>query len=232
VTRTETRLYAVLTLIGAFAGGVVATQVAASVAMAEGRARTISAEQFVLLDSNGSHRAIMKVASDGTTHLAMYDGMNRNRADFRVTRAGESALGFYDQNGSPRVLVGEALGGRDGIAIYSTGGRQIATLSVSQDNQASLTLYDPNTGKARAGLGTASNGSPELVLFDQNGSDRAEIHVRPNGKPGIVLADENSKSIAGMPMHSASAQPIVEKLSSKHAMTLRMSFEIHVYSSI
>ena len=48
-----------------------------------------------------------------------------------------------------------------------------------------MTLYDPNTGKARAGLGTASNGSPALVLFDQNGSDRAEIHVKPNGKPGI-----------------------------------------------
>jgi hypothetical protein len=207
MTKTETRLYATLTLIGAIVGGAAVTQFFASVAMAEGRARTISAEQFVLLDTNGSQRAVMKVASDGTTHLAMFDGTGRNRADFRVTRAGESALGFYDQNGSPRVLVGEALGGRDGIAIYSTGGRQIATLSVSQDNQASLTLYDPNTGKARAGLGTASTGSPALVLFDQNGSDRAEIHVKPNGKPGIVLADENSKSIAGMPMHSASAQP-------------------------
>jgi hypothetical protein len=207
MTKIDTRLYAVITLIGAFAGGIAATHLAASVASAEGRARSVSAEQFVLLDTNGSHRAIMKVAPDGTTHLAMYDGMGRNRADFRVTRGGESAIGFYDQNGSPRVLVGEALGGRDGIAIYSTGGRQIATLSVSHDNQASLTLYDPNTGKARAGLGTAASGSPALVLFDQNGSDRAEIHVMPNGKPGIVLADENSKSIAGMPMHSASAQP-------------------------
>lgn len=200
------RLYAVLTFTGAVIGGAAMTQLAATVASAEGHTRTVSAEQFVLLDSVGSKRAVMKVATDGTTHLAMFDGYGRNRADFRVTRAGASALGFYEK-GTPRVLVGEALGGRDGIAIYATGGRQIATLSVAEDNQASLTLYDPNTGKARAGLGTASNGSPALVLFDQNGSDRAEIHVKTNGKPAIVLADENSKSIAGMPMHSASEQP-------------------------
>src|SRR5258705_10603802 len=115
--KMESRLYAVLTLTGAIIGGAAMTQLAASVAMAEGHARTISAEQFVLVDSVGSRRAVMKVASDGTTHLAMFDGSGRNRADFRVTRAGQSALGFYDQKGSPRVLLGEALGGRDGMAI-------------------------------------------------------------------------------------------------------------------
>ena len=57
MTKTETRLYAALTLIGAFVGGIVATHLASSVALAEGRARTVSAEQFVLLDTNGSHRA-------------------------------------------------------------------------------------------------------------------------------------------------------------------------------
>ena len=58
MTKTETRLYAVLTPIGAFARGIVATHLASSVALAEGRARTVSAEQFVLLDINGSHRAL------------------------------------------------------------------------------------------------------------------------------------------------------------------------------
>ena len=53
-------LYAVLTLIGAFVGGIVATHLASSVALAEGRARTVSAEQFVLLDINGSHRALSR----------------------------------------------------------------------------------------------------------------------------------------------------------------------------
>jgi hypothetical protein len=60
MTKMEPRLYAVLTLIGAFARGIVATHLASSVALAEGRARTVSAEQFVLLDINGSHRALSR----------------------------------------------------------------------------------------------------------------------------------------------------------------------------
>jgi hypothetical protein len=193
--KPETRLYAFLTLIGAIIGGAVVTQLGASAAMAAGHVRTLSAEEFVLLDRDGTQRAMMKVAPDGTTHLAMFDGHKRDRADFRVTRDGAAAIGFYDQKGSPRVLVGASIDGRNGLAIYSTGGKQIASLSVTENNEASLTLYDPNTGMARAGLGTGPNGTPALALFDQGGTDRAEIHVRANGKGGLVLVDENNKAI-------------------------------------
>lgn len=193
--KPETRLYAFLTLIGAIIGGAVVTQLGASAAMAAGHVRTLSAEEFVLLDRDGTQRAMMKVAPDGTTHLAMFDGYKRDRADFRVTRDGAAAIGFYDQKGSPRVLVGASIDGRNGLAIYSTGGKQIASLSVTENNEASLTLYDPNTGMARAGLGTGPNGTPALALFDQGGTDRAEIHVRANGKGGLVLVDENNKAI-------------------------------------
>ena len=94
--KRQTFLYATLTLTGAFIGGAVMTQLAASVAMAEGRARTVSAEQFVLLDSGGSKRAVMKVATDGTTHLAMFDGSGRNRAASRrvLRRAAVERAGY------------------------------------------------------------------------------------------------------------------------------------------
>jgi hypothetical protein len=171
------------------------TQLGASAAMAAGHVRTLSAEQFVLLDRDGTQRAVMKVAPDGTTHLAMYDGHKRDRADFRVTKDGAAAIGFYDQNGSPRVLVGASIDGRNGIAINSTGGKQIASLAVTENNEASLTLYDPKTGMARAGLGTGPNGTPALALFDLSGADRAEIHVRADGKGGLVLVDQNNKVV-------------------------------------
>jgi hypothetical protein len=199
MTNPKSGLYPLLILIGAFLGGAAMTQLAASVAMAEGHQRTLSAQQFVLVDSDGVQRAIMKVARDWTTHLAMYDGTKRNRADFRVTRDGAAALGFYDQSGSPRVLVGASINGRNGIAVYSTGGRQLASLAVTESNEASLTLYDPNTGRARAGLGTGINGTPALALFDQSGADRAQIHVRADGKAGLILADENNKIIVKLP---------------------------------
>ena len=46
------------------------------------------------------------------------------------------------------------------------------------------------------GLGLSADGTPALVLFDQNGKDRAELHLNNSGKPGLALADENGKSIA------------------------------------
>src|ERR1700719_5253795 len=115
--------------MGAFMGAAVMTHLGASAAMAAGHVRTLSAEQFVLLDRDGTQRAVMKVAPDGTTHLAMYDGHKRDRADFRVTNDGAAAIGFYDQNGSPRVLVGASIHGRKRLAIYSNGGNIIATLA-------------------------------------------------------------------------------------------------------
>ena len=114
--KPETRLYALLIFMGSIVGGALMTQLGASAAMASGHVRTLSAEQFVLLDRDGTQRAVMKVAPDGTTHLAMFDGDKRDRADFRVTKDGAAAIGFYDQNGSPRVLASRPRCSQPGIA--------------------------------------------------------------------------------------------------------------------
>jgi len=175
-------IYALLTLTGGFLGGVLATQFAPGVASAARRTHAVSAEEFTLLDHQGKQRAIMK------------------------TTGGGAALDFYDQNGQRRVMIGEGPSGRNGVAIYSAGGKQIASLTVADDNQASLTLYDASSGRARAGLGVAKDGSPAIVLFDKNGKDRAEMHVNPSGKAGIALADETGKTVAGLPQRHESAQ--------------------------
>ncbi len=108
--------------------------------------------------------------------------------------------------GAAGVVVGEAESGRNGIAIYASTGRQIATLSVASSDEASLTLYDPNNGRARAGLGITTDGSPALVLFDDKGKDRLELHIGAKGTPGIALADETGKTIAGMPEREPTTQ--------------------------
>ena len=52
-------LYAVLTLVGGFIGGVVAAQFAPGVAMAARHVRSLEAEQFVLVDREGHKRATL-----------------------------------------------------------------------------------------------------------------------------------------------------------------------------
>jgi hypothetical protein len=58
-----------------------------------------------------------------------------------------------------------------------------------------LTLFEQESGKARAGLGVAANGSPALALFDKNGEDRAELHISSSGKGSLNLLDQNGKPL-------------------------------------
>jgi hypothetical protein len=117
MTRRMIWLYATLTLAGGAAGGALMIQLAAGVAMAANPARTLTAERFVLADSDGKQRIVMRIAPGGAAEIAMYDGDARERAQFRVGKDGAAAIGFYDRSGLRRVLVGEAVGGRNGIAI-------------------------------------------------------------------------------------------------------------------
>jgi hypothetical protein len=203
MTNRRNWLYAMLALTGGFIGGTLAAEMAPAVALAARQARSVKAQQFVLLDKAGNQRGVMEVTDRGTADLGLMDGNGRNRAEFRVSKDGSAAVAFYDPNGGRRVVVGEATTGRSGVSIYASGGRQIATLSVTQGDESSLTLYDPTTGRARVGLGVTSTGAPALVLFDPNGRDRLELHIGAKGEPGIALADESGKTIAGMPQRPA-----------------------------
>jgi hypothetical protein len=207
MTSKRNWLYPALALAGGFLGGMVATQLAPGVAIAARHVRSVSAEQFVLVNEKGAQRGVMQVTKRGAADLQLMDANGRDRAEFRVTADGAAGVNFYDQNGARRVVVGGASPGPSGIAVYgSDGRRQVATLAVSANDEARLTLYDPTSGRARAGLGVTADGQPALVMFDQNGKDRVEIHVGPKGHPGIALADENGKSIAGLPEQAAPAQ--------------------------
>jgi hypothetical protein len=197
--------YAMLALGGGFLGGLVATQLAPTVADAARAAHTIRAQRFELVDKAGTRRAALEVTPSGMSDLVLYDGNGRDRAEYRVTRDGVATLGFYDAGGARRVLLGEVPVGRNGVAVYGNHGRLLAGLTVGADDEANVTLYDAQTGRARIGLGVAATGAPALALFDEKGNDRAELHVGPTGKPGLALADETGKTIAGMPAKASVA---------------------------
>ena len=165
------------------------------------RARTVEAEEFVLVGPNRERRGIIQVNDKGTAALYLNDENGKERTELKVGADGLASLGFYDTAGNHRVVVGEGASPQSqaGIGIFSADGNQVASLSSTASGEVSITLYDNKTGLARAGLGLAADGTPALALFDENGKDRAELHVTSSG-PGLALADENGKSIAGLPM--------------------------------
>jgi hypothetical protein len=171
-------------------------------------ARTVEAEQFVLVGPNGERRGIMQVNDKGMAALYLNDENGKERTELTVTAGGRASLAFYDAAGNQRVVMGEGASPQDqvGIGVFSTDGTQVASLTSTASGEANVTLYDGKTGLARAGLGLATDGTPALALFDQSGKDRAELHVTSAGKPGLALADENGKSIAGFPIEQQPAQ--------------------------
>jgi hypothetical protein len=160
--------------------------------------KSVTAEQFVLVDKDGTQRAVLEVGDKGMAYLAITDQNGKNRTEMRVSADGGAGLGFYDDHGRKRIVVGETGGGKAGIGIYDQNGKQVAGLAVSPNGEAGLTLLDRDNGLARAGLGIAANGAPALVLFDDQGKDRAELYVNAKG-PGLALADAKGKTIAGLP---------------------------------
>jgi hypothetical protein len=160
--------------------------------------KSVTAQQFILVDKDGTKRADLQVGDNGMAYLAIADQSGKNRTEMRVSADGSAGLGFYDDQGHKRIVVGETGGGKAGIGIYDQNGKQVAGLAVSPNGEAGLTLMDKDNGLARAGLGIAPNGAPALVLFDDQGKDRAELYVNAKG-PGLALADPNGKTIAGLP---------------------------------
>lgn len=67
-------VYTLVTLAGALAAGTIANGLSPVFAMARRHPQTLQAEHFVLIDSNGTKRAEMRVTLNGMANLAMYDG--------------------------------------------------------------------------------------------------------------------------------------------------------------
>jgi len=167
-------------------------------AAATRHAKTVEAERFVMVDGQGTPRAVMQVIG-GDAVIAMYDASGADRTELRVNADGRAVLGFFDEAGRKRVAIGANAKGKAGVGIYGPNGKQAAGLAVSPEGEVGLTLLDSNRGTARVGLGVASNGAPALALFDQNGKDRGEFYVSADGTPGLALADPKGKTIAGLP---------------------------------
>lgn len=198
-------LTAVLALVGGMIGaGTMMFGASSAFALRQPRGiRTVEADEFVLLGPNRTRRGVIQVSDKGTAALYLNDQNGKERTELRVASDGIASLAFYDAAGNQRVVVGDGAASQSqaGIGIFSADGTQVASLSSDASGEVNMTLYDSKTGLARAGLGLAADGTPALVLFDQNGKDRAELHVSPAGKPGLAMVDENGKSmIPGFPM--------------------------------
>ncbi len=115
--------------------------------------KSVTAEQFVLVDSQGEHRATLSLDAGGGPALALADASGRTRAALR--------LGV---DGAPSVV------------LYDTSGRRRLEVALKADGAAGLGLYDER-GEGRAELVVAGSGAPSLSLYGHNGKRLAKLPI-------------------------------------------------------
>src|SRR6516162_3274251 len=90
--------YVALTLAGGIIGGALSSHFwpAAGALAAERKARTITADRFVVTDSSGTQRALLSTQPDGDVTLSLNDISGKERAELRVAASGGASVGFFD----------------------------------------------------------------------------------------------------------------------------------------
>ena len=116
--------------------------------------KSVMAEQFVLVDSRGEHRATLSLDADGGPALALSDANGRARAEIRLGADGAPSVVLYDTIGRRRLEVALKPDGATGLGLYDETGEGRAELVVSGSGAPSLSLYGPN-GKRLAKLPTS-----------------------------------------------------------------------------
>ena len=126
---------------------------------------SVSAQQFVLRDNDGTTRGAWGLGEDGAVRLVLNDREGRQRVRLSLLRDGSAGLSFAD-----------------------SADRKLAVFGLLPDYTTNLALTDP-AGIPRAVLGVSPNGSSNLVFADRSGSTRAGLGVDSRGLGTFTLAE-------------------------------------------
>lgn len=193
----------------AIAGGVVGAMVAgagvpgrlwqtgAAEAAMRRHVRTVTADNFVLVDRRGLKRAELHMVS-GEPVLVFYgpDGKT-GRASVGVNMRGVARARFYSSTGMPQAAIGVTGDGKAGVALLDRQQHLRATMDVAIGGEPTLRLYDEKG--PRLGLDVTEAGSPGLALLDSASKTRAALALGTDGSPALTFYDAGGNVLAGLP---------------------------------
>ncbi len=138
---------------------------------------TVTAQRFMVLDSDGIPRGMFGVLADGASVGMMF-------TDLAGTKRIELST---DPDGSPRV------------AMWDDQERLRADIGMNTDGSARIVLADP-TETGRAALSVGNDGSAQMVFIDTDGStNRAMIGTLGDGRSVLLIYDENGEVLTQLP---------------------------------
>jgi hypothetical protein len=137
--------------------------------------KTVTAQEFRLVDKTGAERAALALQPDGSPYLSLTDKTNARRITMRVRPDGGTVFAINDPDGKNRLAM-----------------------ETGADGSASMTVT-ANKGKAGAGFLMSGDGSPMLIVRDKEGSvafmePAPDVLEDPDKKPGEGAAPGKKQS--------------------------------------
>lgn len=142
-------LYVLVALVGGLIGGALANRLAVAMpaVAADTPAKSLAAQEILLVDARGKPHASLHLSDDGLPVFQMYDKAGKNRLGLGFAKDGTVGLDLADQ----RVL-----------------------LSVSDEGIPALRLYD-DTARPRTLLGVDSQGYSAMDFYEHDGKLLREL---------------------------------------------------------
>ncbi len=160
-------------------------------------ARSIVAEQFVLVDRMGMKRAEL-VMERGEPLLEFYGPNGKTqRASIGVDMKGTARARFYSSTGISQAALGVTGEGRAGVALLDRLQHLRATFDVAIGGQPTLRLYDEKS--ARIGLDITEAGSPGLALLGPEGKTRMAMVLSNDSTPSLTFYGLDGKATRTLP---------------------------------
>ncbi len=143
--------------------------VAFAVMGAQGSPRPVVAERFVVVDANGTERAVLGMAERGPA-LRLYDAKGKKRAEWE-SEPEETSLLFYGKRGNEQVALfaNEAGFGLSSLTLEAVDGKSSFRAS-SEEDSAGLSLYESFPTKKPLAFLTTNSGKSRLQMNDSNGN--------------------------------------------------------------
>lgn len=184
VARLERQLRTVKLTLGIVLLGIAGLALTAWVAP---QGDTVTAKQFMVLDSDGIPRGMFGVLADQATIGMMYtDPSGNQRIVMSVDPSGIPSLSFMDAGGTIRSEMGMREDGSPTIVLTDASEVRRIALTATNDGAGLVTFFgdaaaDTLPPRRRASVGMSENGQPVIAFYDTDQNVRASLNMSAEG---------------------------------------------------
>jgi hypothetical protein len=126
---------------------------------------SVSAEEIVLRDADGTARGRLGTGADGHAQLSLSDRDGRERIRLTVLSDGSPGVTISDPDSRPRAVLGYLPDGTTNLVFADAQGVSRAVFGLDADGSTQA-LFADRSGMIRALVGVGGDGSPSVSTFD------------------------------------------------------------------